>query len=206
MSWSPLPDQYSFFGNDIVECIFIQSDSSRCAILRNLLSMASGIPKEGIRLTVDAYGKPVAPGLGIHFNMSHSAGALLIALCRSAQVGIDLKADQTIEDVADQAAFPRPNEQAAILTAADPSRAFLSCWTRKEAVLKATGQGLIASLSGFQVTGDPCLPDGADWSLFDCSTHAGWIGAVAVMAPVRARFWTVSGDRYFSKLESSSNA
>jgi 4'-phosphopantetheinyl transferase len=210
-TWPRLPDRYRFDGDGVVDCVFVgrgmgeavggEAIAGRDAV-RTLLSMVSGVPPDAIRLTTDKNGKPVAPDMGIHFNLSHSEGSLLLALCRSAPVGIDLEADRPVGDLADLTAFLHPAEKADIHASPDWNSAFLTCWTRKEAVLKATGQGLTASLSGFRVTGDPCLPGGAGWSLFDCSPQTGWVGAVAVMAPVQPRFWTLYSGGWSPRMES----
>ena len=71
------------------------------------------------------------------------------------------------------------------------TRAFFNCWTRKEAFVKAVGEGLSHSLDDFDVTlrpGDePRLLEldgstarAAGWSLFDVSPMDGWVGALAV--------------------------
>jgi 4'-phosphopantetheinyl transferase len=100
-----------------------------------------------------------------------------------------------------------PAERAVLdaLAAVDRPAAFFRCWTRKEAFIKATGQGLAQPLDGFVVTlgpGEPArfLDIGGDaaalarWTLHDLQPREGYAGALVVeRAPgaVRTRAWSV---------------
>ena len=70
-------------------------------------------------------------------------------------------------------------------------RAFLACWTRKEAFVKAIGQGLSCPLDQFDVTVDPNEPAellATHWDVFDAEPD--YIGALAVKTgDVRLFFW-----------------
>ena len=90
-------------------------------------------------------GKPYFPGMpGVHFNLSHCPEAAVCAM-DSAPVGIDVEAVRPLDrEVMEQVMSPR--EQAEILADSAPETAFLLLWTRKESLLKLTGEGLCDAL------------------------------------------------------------
>lgn len=102
------------------------------------------------------FGKPaLAVAAGLHFNLSHSHGTGLVAVSQDSELGVDVEQLRPMTDaVAMAAAYFTPAEQSA-LVACDPGaardRAFLTCWTRKEACLKALGIGLYLATRGFEV-------------------------------------------------------
>jgi 4'-phosphopantetheinyl transferase len=116
------------------------------AALRSTLSARTGIPGAFLDFTLGANGKPalVYPP-DVHFNLSHSQSVGLIAVGERDQIGVDVEVLRHMPDVdAMAAAYFTPAEQRA-LEATPPEerdRAFLCCWTRKEACLKAMGTGL----------------------------------------------------------------
>ncbi|SBV94315.1 4'-phosphopantetheinyl transferase superfamily protein [uncultured Alphaproteobacteria bacterium] len=98
-------------------------------------------------------GKPSAPNEGVDFSISHSGGMVWAAFCRDATVGIDVEEIRDLPDIAELASQLHPDEAAAIRALPDATRnaAFYRCWTRKEAFLKATGEGLSRPLDSFRV-------------------------------------------------------
>jgi 4'-phosphopantetheinyl transferase len=115
--------------------------------LRTLIAARIGVRPADVRLARDPGGKPrLAGGRGdLRFNVSHSRGLALIALCYGYDVGVDVEAcDPDLDiDAVLRRFFPRA--EAARLSALPPPRrraAFFRSWTRKEAWLKATGGGL----------------------------------------------------------------
>ena len=96
---------------------------------------------------------------------------------------------------------PRETELFREVAAADRPGAFFNLWTRKEAMLKATGEGLAGSLSSIEVSllpGEPArviriagdAQSAAQWSLRELSPAEGFVGAVAVRAgEVRLQCW-----------------
>src|SRR5437899_3111539 len=100
---------------------------------------------------------------GIEFNLAHCRSEALLAVTSGQSVGIDVEDGGSIRkaDVDALAQECLTNREAQILQALagpDRVRAFLLCWTRKEALLKAVGQGLLAKLNDFEVP-----LDGASW-------------------------------------------
>ena len=128
------------------------------ACLRVLLGEALDCAPHEVRIEPGPDGKPHCIGKqagDIHFNLGHSHGRILIALCREARVGVDIeRMDSNVEifEVA-QANFA-PGEVRAIKAAPTFERAtkmFYRIWTAKEALLKAQGSGLLTPLDGFDL-------------------------------------------------------
>ena len=121
-----------------------------------LLSLAAGLL---IRRAVGEkpisfgeHGKPYAED--VHFSVSHS-GRVAAIVVDDAAVGLDVEriAEESRLKVADR--FYHPNERAYVNASADLCRAFSEIWTRKEAVLKMTGEGISADLAAFDTTSSP---------------------------------------------------
>ncbi|MEA2704631.1 MAG: 4-phosphopantetheinyl transferase, partial [Actinomycetota bacterium] len=109
--------------------------------LRHMLAGLLDVPPKDVDLDAGPHGKPAlaAPHPPLEFNLSHAGGVALYAFSRHAPVGIDVERardDLPWERMA--ARYFAPEEAASI----DTSDAFFACWTRKEAVVKATGTGL----------------------------------------------------------------
>lgn len=126
--------------------------------LRQLLATRLGTHPRSVELSCGAHGKPcLAPGsaaVDLRFNVSHSGDFALFAFCRGREVGVDVEAVQPMQD-ADAIArqfFSRGELQAyRALAPHDRELGFFTCWTRKEATLKALGVGLQSPLSEFDV-------------------------------------------------------
>src|SRR6185295_15695073 len=102
-----------------------------------------------LRFELGAYGKPgLAEGqntLDLRFNLSHSHQQALIAVARGREVGVDvefMRADFASDEVATHFFSPAEVKQFVRLPAAVRTRSFFNCWTRKEAYIKARGEGL----------------------------------------------------------------
>lgn len=119
------------------------------AVLRLALAELLGQSPERIELRRGPHGKPgLPPEQGWAFNLSHSENIAVIAaapLSRVAEIGVDV---ECVRPVADWQSLAREHFSAEEYRslAATPdiqrSRAFLRCWTRKEACVKAIGAGL----------------------------------------------------------------
>jgi len=163
------------------------------AVVRSLLGRAGGaaVPAE---FTVNPWGKPAWPGCGFEFSISHSGDAIWVAFCRDAAVGIDVEAPSAAIDPQALAASLHPAERAELAGLADPEArtAFLRCWVRKEATLKALGEGLARPLSSFRVRTDARSRDWlaeapqvgtASWTTADLRAADGYQVSVAATAP-----------------------
>ena len=144
-------------------------------LLRRLLAPRLGIAPEALRFALSAHGKPqldpdAAGRAAPQFNLSHAGGWWLMAVA-DGPVGVDLEmAGRNVDAVRIATRVFTPGEQAALRLAAGDEAAsraaFLDCWTRKEALLKALGTGFAGGAQAFHVgpgPGDTLVPtpDGA---------------------------------------------
>lgn len=127
----------------------------------------------------------------LRFNLSHSTGLALIAVSLRYEIGVDVehlsrKVGQ-MKDIAKRFFAPGEYEKLCALPREELCRAFFSCWTRKEAYLKATGTGLAYSLKKFEVSLERKakllqIKNGniEDWTLRHLEPAKGYVGAVAI--------------------------
>ncbi|SCK42137.1 4'-phosphopantetheinyl transferase [Variovorax sp. HW608] len=160
--------------------------------LRQLLSSHTGIAASELEFVQGEAGKPslIRPA-GLQFNLSHSKSVALIAIgTAGAEIGVDVEVLRSMPDADAMAAsyFTEAEQRAlAALPPARRERAFLACWTRKEACLKAIGLGLGVDTRSFEAGVDerdrevriPVCGDTADLSV---STFDGGEGVVCAIA------------------------
>lgn len=127
--------------------------------LRTLLAAYLGIDPKAVRFTYGPRGKPfLAPpldGRGLQFNLSNSDELALVGFVLGRELGVDvefLRRMNDCEEIAER--FFSDSERQVLRTIPFPAKqeAFFNCWTRKEAYLKAVGEGLAAPLDSFDVT------------------------------------------------------
>jgi len=87
-------------------------------------------------------GKPVLADGALEFNLSHSGELALVAVSRDLQVGVDLEHPRHFKNEAGMARRICAPRELAHLARASEHDALLRLWVRKEAVVKATGDGL----------------------------------------------------------------
>jgi 4'-phosphopantetheinyl transferase len=178
-------------------------------LLRIILGHYVEAPPEGLRFCYNPYGKPALDPTqdrgSLRFNLSHSGGRALYAVARGREVGVDVETIRTeFAGLAIAERFFAPAEVAVLrdLAPEHRTRAFFSCWTRKEAFIKARGKGLSIPLDTFEVSLAPGAPaallathddrdEAARWTLFDLDPGPGFAGALAVEGDrCRHRFGT----------------
>ncbi|HJR71474.1 MAG TPA: 4'-phosphopantetheinyl transferase superfamily protein [Gammaproteobacteria bacterium] len=168
--------------------------------LRDLVARYLDARPGRIAYVYNDFGKPaLGPEFDgrLKFNLSHSNGFALVAITAGSEVGVDL---EHVRAPTDFAAIARgffsaaEAEHLAALPSHLCAEAFLGCWTKKEAYLKASGEGLATPLNGFSV---PMATDYVDtpvdlyaasnangpakrWSLYTLKPTPGYIGAVAI--------------------------
>ena len=156
-------------------------------MLRVILGKACGLSPGDLCFDYSPHGKPSLPG--IHFNASHSGDLWACAVGGDQQIGLDI---EQIRPMRDQEAIARrffaPVECDAIVQypAEERPKAFFRCWTRKEAYIKALGDGLSRGLSTFHVSCDErevspvhdTLSE-EQWSLKSFVPAVGYAGALA---------------------------
>jgi len=167
------------------------------ATLRAILARYLGVAPADVRFVYGPHGKPaLAPehGVDFSFNLSHAGDTALYAVTRGRRVGVDL--EQILPDKADVGVAGRffsPREVATLRALPPRPRheAFFRCWTRKEAYVKARGDGLSLDLKSFDVSLAPVDPpallatrpdpgEAARWSLYDVDAGPGYAAALAV--------------------------
>jgi 4'-phosphopantetheinyl transferase len=167
------------------------------AAVRSVLAERSGLEPLALRFSTGPHGKPLlALNEGaLHFNLSHSGELALIAVSASVEVGVDVEHIRPIHDVSRLAERFFTAAEASALAAlpeADRNTAFFRMWTRKEALLKATGQGIANGLQCFEVS---CEPEGgllawdggpekaAKWMLHTWNPAEDYVATVATPRP-----------------------
>lgn len=176
------------------------------AAARRLLGAYGERAAGAVELTYGAKGKPsMLDEPELEFNLSHSGDGALMALSRSGPVGVDIERLRTLEDADDIARrFFSPREVTTYLAQPEAGRprAFFNCWTRKEAFVKALGEGLFLSLERFDVSLEPDVParilaiDGSAaeaqrWGLCAVEPEVGFVGVLATpWHPDRVRGFT----------------
>lgn len=173
--------------------------------LRELLAERLDTRPELVELTYGKRGKPaLASPLShgaLHFNVAHSGELAVYAFSKSGEVGVDVEALRTLPDADEVAArffSPREREAYRALDPCHKRMGFFNCWTRKEAFLKALGDGLYHPLDSFDVSLTPGEParilrvadapgEESGWTLESLIPAPGYVAAVVtVAAGVRA--------------------
>lgn len=162
--------------------------------LRYLLGHYLNCHPADVSLVRGLKGKPaVESPSNLQFNMTHSGDLAVIALTLRREIGVDIEQIRPLADMQQIAKhFFCPEEAAEVMFApeAERDRAFFLCWTRKEAYIKATGDGLSTPLSSFRVTVHPDKParfvhvqhaesEADSWTLHDLQVAVGYAAALA---------------------------
>jgi len=168
------------------------------ARLRYLLASRLGVRPDAVELDYGPRGKPRLSrrfaDTGLHFNVSHFDNLAVYAFSTGREIGIDVEAVRDLRDADEIAArFFSCRENRAYLALAphDRPQGFFNCWTRKEAFIKALGDGLHYPLDRFDVSLAPGEPakilrigdapgDDCGWCLANLSPDAGLVAAIAV--------------------------
>ncbi len=163
------------------------------AMLRTRLADELELNPRDLTIGRTAAGKPILTSPDkpdLDFSLSYAGSFILLAIGRDTRVGVDIEPMRSVPEaesiVARHFAIPE-KERWQQLPASHRPRAFLEAWTRKEAVLKATGVGLSQGLAKVQVTFGPGSParvievdDNHDhsWQIEDISTVEGYVAAL----------------------------
>lgn len=181
---------------------YFQKDQRRFVvthgILRKILGWYLNIEPKRLKFSYGRHGKPtltgVTDGHSLCFNMSHSHSLALFAFTWGRKIGVDVEYVRSMpdaEEIADRFFSPQENAVFRRVPAGKKLEAFFNCWTRKEAFLKAVGDGLSRSLDSFEVSlfpGEPAqlLGVGGDpleasrWHLRALAPAHGYVGAFVV--------------------------
>jgi 4'-phosphopantetheinyl transferase len=145
------------------------------------------------------HGKPAlgAQSGGLTFNLSHSSAMALVAVGQDREVGVDVEVLTRSVAYELLAARVLPAEDSAMVRATgsgDRSRAFLAMWTRTEACLKATGEGLSGLLPSREPTDGVSkrrrAEDAPGWTVTNLNVGAGYLAAASWAGEgARLRCW-----------------
>jgi len=168
------------------------------ARLRRLLAARLGVQPESVELVYGERGKPAlarpCAASDLRFNMTHCGEVAAYAFAPGREIGVDIEAVRAIRDADEIAArffSRRENEAYLALDPRDKPLGFFNCWTRKEAFIKALGDGLYHPLDRFDVSLAPGEParilrvehtpgDRCGWTLHSFLPGPGLVGAVVV--------------------------
>ena len=180
------------FGTELLRARYVVGRS----VLRRLLGALLDVAPHAVPIRRGTRGRPELAGIpGIDFNVSHTQGCALVgiahAIATGARIGVDVeRADRDVG--ADRLArkFLTAGEAATLAPLAPDARRqrFLRQWTCKEAMSKATGDGLAAPFRHLEVQTDdglrlvdgppPYLP--AEWALHAVPVPAGHLATLAI--------------------------
>lgn len=165
-------------------------------VARGMLRVLAGhylnVRPGAIRFTYGARGKPALPESDIHFNLSHSGDVIVAGFIAGRDVGVDVEEIRPMPEMKRVAMDNFSAAEFAAWAALPPEtqmRAFYICWTRKEAYIKATGDGFRLPLADFDVSFSPdetprllrvAGDDPARWSLLHLDPAPGYVGAACV--------------------------
>lgn len=174
-------------------------------MLREILGSYLGRQPASLEIVKQTGGKPrlghdrQAGDPTIKFNLSHSGSLALLAVTLDREVGIDVehfRPEVATSEIAER--YFSPEEQSELHSVPEELRteAFFLCWTRKEAFLKARGDGLRTPLDSFTVSLTPGRPavlrcnDAPRWALFSFCPQAGSVAALVTEGGQAVRrFW-----------------
>jgi 4'-phosphopantetheinyl transferase len=183
-------------------------------VLRDILSRYVGVEPGQLRFQHGPHGKPAlaeAPGgQELGFNLTHSHRLALCAVTRGREAGIDLeymRSGFSEDRIAEQFFSPGEIEELRALPQEAKREAFFSCWTRKEAYLKAMGEGLLSPLDQFSVSltpGEPAVlrsvagdpSETVRWSLRALTPGPGYAAALVV----EGRSWQLTCWQWLPRL------
>jgi 4'-phosphopantetheinyl transferase len=209
---NPLPSDYYLTGDEHQRMQRFHFEHDRLmygfaqGLLRIILAGYLRISPRDIKYMRTEYGKPYLElgkeDAGLEFNLSHSGEAVMIAITKGNPIGVDVEQVKPLPDL-DQVArnYFSAAEQADLFSLEGPARieGFYRCWTRKEALIKASGEGLSMPLDSFQVSLLPGTPpelvksvNSSTWMLLNIEPAPGYAAAAA--APVKylqASYFTV---------------
>ncbi len=164
--------------------------------LRLLVGEILNLPGSVLRFEYGEFGKPrlaKSQEQDVRFSLSRSGELILIAVTKGRAVGVDIErvqADLDLDEVAARFFSTSEVRSLALLTGVSRHEAFFTCWTRKEAYVKARGDGLSMPLDQFDVS---LLPgeearlletrhdphDAQRWSLVPITVPSGYVATVA---------------------------
>jgi 4'-phosphopantetheinyl transferase len=159
------------------------------AALRRILGTHLGLPPANLSFVAAENGKPqLEPAhADLRFSVAHSGGRALIAVARDVTLGVDVEQVRDNVDVRGVAHRFFAERDWRMLDALPPDQqrpGFFRCWSRKEAMIKASGSTIAIGLDS-EVPGQ--------WWLHDLEPWDGYAAALAADAPgLVVRTWSIA--------------
>lgn len=166
------------------------------AAMGTILSSYLNISPSDVAFSYGPKGKPAFSAelekSGIRFNLSHSGDYALLGITRNHILGVDIEFinhEFGTEEIATSFFSPAEIETLQAVPQAQKAPVFFSCWTRKEAYIKAVGDGLSIPLDSFDVAfapgAQPALlrvqvPEHQFWKMYDLPAPEGYKAALVV--------------------------
>lgn len=179
-------------------------------LLRKLLADYTNIDAGGISFSYGRNGKPFLSkqnrGKKIRFNLSHSNGYALFAFACDREIGVDIEYIKALTEMEGVAVQVFSTKETAVLRSfpeSEKKEAFFIFWTRKEAYIKAIGEGLSSALEKIDISSHPInAPVLVDergnlkyknyWYIQDLMPVPGFAAALAVEGgQVKHRYWRI---------------
>ena len=165
------------------------------AALRGILAGYLGTAPDQFGFSYARAGKPALGGQwassGIQFNLSHSQAVGLLAISRERSLGIDIEwmnPATSVMEICERFFSECEISTLRKLPENEKLAGFFQCWTRKEAFIKAVGEGLSIPLDSFDVSfgNDPAalksvrseFTDVSHWKLYDLPIQEGYAAAL----------------------------
>jgi 4'-phosphopantetheinyl transferase len=167
------------------------------ALLRWVLGNALGVSPPAVPIVRGVRGRPqLADGVGIDFNVSHTRDVALIGIAHTRRIGVDVeRVDRDVRADGLARKFLTSAEQATLSPLPETERRarFLRYWTCKEAMSKATGDGLSAPMrrlevrltDGIELTRGPAPYEPARWRLHAVDVPEGYLATLALWSDER---------------------
>lgn len=180
------------------------------ATLRYILSLYLSLAPERIVFAYNEHKKPSLHTHALQFNLSHSHDMAIIGISLEHAIGIDIEKIEVDNKLDLAQRFFSLQEVAALLALPHPERtpAFYRIWSRKEALIKAVGKGLIIPLDQFSVsandTPETIAWDNQNWFLRSLPIHHDYSAAIASQKNIdKIKFWSLINQK--PKLDNESD-
>jgi 4'-phosphopantetheinyl transferase len=135
--------------------------------LRRILGSLLSVEPADLRFVYGEFGKPwLRDEPKLRFNLSHTGDMGLLAVAENVELGVDIESNRPRErgeQIARRLFAPCEIDALVSLPVEQRDAAFLRCWTRKEAYVKALGGGLQAPLDSFAVSLSGGQPARLSW-------------------------------------------
>ena len=161
--------------------------------IRRLLARELHCDPSDIRIGIDPLGRPFLEDQAdeiLDFNLSHSGALIAVVIARGRRVGIDIEwhgLDRGLHELVAGVMGARETEFLQTQRGPDFTRAFLDCWTRKEALVKAHGAGISFPLQSIDIptiaerrAARVELDGGSVWSVSTYAPHGGYSMSIAL--------------------------